>query len=146
MDKVQSIQNQSQIPKNGQASGKFSNSGPSNPQNSDRLWADFGPSNPQNRGQPYIGASGGLVEEVSVKRLWSDPGPIPGQAKRGPGKLLYMAVHDIGDLRAQNQPQVCLNFGDFRVQGRKIRPKVVRFGGFETDLGCFGPGPWTQII
>ena len=57
-----------------------------------------------------------------------------------------MAVRDIGDLRAQNQPQVCPNFGDFRVQGRKIRPKVVRFGGFETDLGCFGPGPWTQII
>ncbi len=60
MDKVQSIPNQSQIPKNGQASGKFSDSGPSNPQNSDRLWADLGPSNPQNRGQPYIGASRGL--------------------------------------------------------------------------------------
>ncbi len=60
MDKVQSIPNQSQIPKNGQASGKFSDSGPSNPQNSDRLWADFGPSNPHNRGQPYIGASRGL--------------------------------------------------------------------------------------
>ncbi len=64
----------------------------------------------------------------------------------GPGKLLYMAVHDIGDLRAQNQPQVCPNFGDFRVQGWKICPKVVHFGGFETNLGCFGPGPWTQII
>src|SRR5258707_4271288 len=77
MDKVQSIQNQSQIPKNGQASGKFSDSGPSNPQNSDRLWADFGPSNPQNRGQPYIGASGGL------------PSPnlaVAGMARRSPEK------------------------------------------------------------
>src|SRR5258708_6929503 len=35
---------------------------PSNPQNSDRLRADFGPSNPQYRGQPYIGASGVLCE------------------------------------------------------------------------------------
>src|SRR5258707_11818319 len=69
MDKVQSIQNQSQIPKNGQASGKFSDSGPSNPPNSDRLWADFGPSNPQNRGQPYIGASGGLVGDVWSRGL-----------------------------------------------------------------------------
>ena len=62
----------------------------------------------------------------------------------GPGKLLYMAVRDIGNFRAQNQPQVCPNFGDFRVEGQKICPKVVRFWGFETDLGYFGPGPWTQ--
>ncbi len=74
MDKVQSIPNQSQIPKNGQASGKISNSGPSNPQNSDRLWADLGPSNPQNCGQPYIGASWGL--------WW----PI---VRYGPGWLAY---------------------------------------------------------
>src|SRR5216684_2552111 len=66
MDQVQSIPNQSQIPKNGQASGKFSDSGSSNPQNSDRLWAHFGPSNPQNRGQPYIGASRGLFTHLSL--------------------------------------------------------------------------------
>jgi|SRR5713226_1120434 len=66
MDKVQSIPNQSQIPKNGQALGKFSDSGPSNPQNSDRLWADLGLSNPQNRGQPYIGASRGLVQRTTI--------------------------------------------------------------------------------
>src|SRR5258707_15508240 len=68
MDKVQSIPNQSQIPKNGQASGKFSNSRPSNPQNLDRLWADFGPSNPQNHGQPYIGASRGLTQHIGQDR------------------------------------------------------------------------------
>ncbi len=62
----------------------------------------------------------------------------------GPRKLLYMAVRDFGDLRAQNQPKVCPNFGDLRVQGRKICPRLVRFWGYETDLGCFGPGPWTQ--
>src|SRR5216684_8731906 len=61
----------------------------------------------------------------------------------GPGKLLYMAVRDF-DLRAQNQPKVCLNFGDLRVQSRKICPRLVRFWGFETDLGCFGPCLWSQ--
>src|SRR5260221_12484667 len=71
MDKVQSIPNQSQIPKNGQALGKFSDSGSSNPQNSDRLWADFGPSNPQNCGWPYIGASRGLVSQtVNPARIY----------------------------------------------------------------------------
>src|SRR5260370_20121132 len=62
----------------------------------------------------------------------------------GPGKLLYMAVRDFGDLRAQNQPKVCPNFGDLRVQSRKICPRLVCFWGFETDLGCFGPCPWSQ--
>src|SRR5258708_38818638 len=65
MNQVQSIPNQSQIPKNGQSLGDFSGPGPSNPQNSDRLRADFGPSNPQYRGQPYIGASG-VLEEGSL--------------------------------------------------------------------------------
>src|SRR5260221_14210361 len=84
---------------------------------------------------------------LSVELQWTAiPAQIYWSLEQGPGKLLYMAVHDIGDLRAQNQPQVCPNFGDFRVQGQKICPKVVHFGGFETDLGCFGPGPWTQII
>src|SRR5260221_3773089 len=55
-----------------------------------------------------------------------------------------MAVRDFGDLRAQNQPKVCPNFGDLRVQSRKIFPRLVRFWGFETDLGCFGPCPWSQ--
>jgi hypothetical protein len=43
-----------------------------------------------------------------------------------------MAVRDFGDLRAQNQPKVCPNFGDFK--GWKIYPRLVRFGGFEADL------------
>src|SRR5260221_12773145 len=89
-----------------------------------------------------------LYQPYLARHSWPDRGRVrPCRCMAsGPGKLLYMAVRDIGDLRAQNQPQVCPNFGDFRVQGRKNRPKVVRFGGFETDLGCFGPGPWTQII
>ena len=87
-----------------------------------------------------------LRRKKSGKWLRQTPGRRQHNALPGPGKLLYMAVRDIGDLRAQNQPQVCPNFGDFRVQGWKNHPKVVRFGGFETDLGCFGPGPWTQII
>jgi len=33
----------------------------------------------------------------------------------GPMKLPYMAVWKIGYLRAQNQPEVCLNFGYFSV-------------------------------
>src|SRR5713226_10779246 len=69
MNQVQSIPNQSQIPKNGQSLGDFSGPGPSNPQNSDRLRADFGPSNPQYRGQPYIGASGVLLQRNEA------PGP-----------------------------------------------------------------------
>src|SRR5258707_14207999 len=90
-----------------------------------------------------------VLECTIVSMIKGDPikdGPDLRAIITGPGKLLYMAVRDIGDLRAQNQPQVCLNFGDFRVQGRKNRPKVVRFGGFETYLGCFGPGPWTKIV
>src|SRR5258707_6119335 len=63
---------------------------------------------------------------------------------RGPGKLLYMAVRDFGDLRAQNQPKVCPNFGDLRVQSRKVCTRLVHCWGFETDLGCFGPCPWSQ--
>src|SRR5712692_486976 len=62
----------------------------------------------------------------------------------GPGKLLYMAVRDFGDLRAQNQPKVCPNFGDLRVQSWKFCPRLVHFWGFKTDLGCFGPCPWSQ--
>jgi hypothetical protein len=38
---------------------------------------------------------------------------------------------------------VC-DIGDLRVQGWKIYLKLVCFGGFETDLRCFGPDPWTQ--
>jgi hypothetical protein len=55
-----------------------------------------------------------------------------------------MAVHNIGDLRAQNQPQVCLDIRDLRVQGQKNCPNFVCFWGFETDLGCFEPGSWAQ--
>ncbi len=47
---------------------------PSNPQNSDRLRADFGPSNPQYRGQPYIGASGVLLL-LFESSGWSFPFP-----------------------------------------------------------------------
>src|SRR5258707_15394428 len=73
-----------------------------------------------------------------------DSGPAARGICAGPGKLLYMAVRDYGDLRAQNQPKVCPNFGDLRVQSRKICPRLVHFWGFETDLGCFGPCPWSQ--
>src|SRR5229473_8180911 len=71
---------------------------------------------------------------------WVNSGPAATTLCTGPGKLLYMAVRGFGDLRAQNQPKVCPNFGDLRVQSRKICPRLVRFWGFETDLGCFGPG------
>ncbi len=72
--------------------------------------------------------------------MWLTNAPHPRQSL-GSQKLLYMAVRDVGDLRAQNQLKVCPNFGDLRIQSRKICPRLVRFWGFETDLGCSGPGP-----
>src|SRR5229473_4873734 len=92
MDQVQSIPNQSHIPKNGQASGKFSDPGPSNPQNSDRLWADFGPSNPQNRGQPYIRASGGLLLRCSHRGRRTALKVLAGIRLKGTSRTDYLAA------------------------------------------------------
>src|SRR5260221_11402471 len=82
------------------------------------------------------------------ERLFSgDRRAMPATARLGLGRPPEAPIYGcprFWGFEGPKSAQSLSEFWGFEGPGRKICPRLVRFWGFETDLGCFGPCPWSQ--